>query len=87
MGSVTAKPPTVPAHQLRRTNGGQEILLLPQSPTSPSLDCPGLWVETELTPTSPSLFSTHGPLRVGDAVASEDLQVAPAMLPLRCRKK
>lgn len=35
MGRVGAKAPAGPAHELRRTNGRQEILLLPQSPTFP----------------------------------------------------
>lgn len=83
MGSVIAKAPTVPAHELRWTNRDQEILLLSQSPTSLSLVYPSLGVETELIPTSPPLFiNMHGPLRVGDLVASGDVQLPLAMPPL-----
>lgn len=65
MGRVGAKAPAALDNP-----GGQEILLLPQRPTSLPLVCPGLCVETKLTPTSPLLFPTgHS---VGDAVALED---------------
>lgn len=87
MGRVGAKAPAVLARELRRTNEGQEILLLPQNPASLSLVCPGLWVETEFIPTSPSLLtSVHRPLCVSGTVASEDLQLAPAMLPLHLQE-
>lgn len=61
-GRVGANAPTLPAHELHRTNRCQEILLHPQSPTSLSLGCPGLWAETTPTPSSPPLFTRmHGP--------------------------
>lgn len=82
-GRVAAKAPSVPAHELCWANRGQEILLLPQSPTSLSPICPGLRVETELTPTSPSPFTNvHELLCVGDTVASEDVQLALTVPPL-----
>lgn len=65
----------------------QEVLLLPQSPTSLSLVCLGLWLETELIPTSPSLFTNmYWLLCVSDTVAAEDLQLAPAMPLLRLQE-